>query len=243
MTPHSPGSPVNQVNSWQHLQQWIHHPERSRTRNLLFQIHLATGAVISAYIFMMSLSGSVIVFRNQLGNRFNIGWLVDLHENLHAGSIGRLVNGAGAVCLTLLCFTGAVIWWPGIKNWRRSLTVNWKTNFGRINWDLHSALGFWCVPFLLMWGISGMYFCFPHIFDALLLVDRADHFTDRGLFLLSNLHFGRFDWFTQALWSMVALVPAVLAFTGVFICCRRMIFKTHSNPNHPPPAPGLGPLA
>jgi uncharacterized iron-regulated membrane protein len=101
----------------------------------------------------------------------------------------------------------------------------------RISWDLHSALGLWCFVIILLWGISGIYFSFPQIFNALFLLDPADHFTDQGLFWLSQLHFGRFDWFTEVLWTLLGLVPAVLAFTGVFICCRRMIYKKPSNPN------------
>ena len=212
-------------------QQWLQHPERSRVRNAFFQIHLWVGAGAAAYIFLMSISGSVIVYRNGLSRRFSIEWLVNLHENLLAGSTGRFLNGIGAICLTLLCLTGAIIWWPGVKNWRRSLTVSWRAHFARINWDLHSALGFWCFFFILLWGISGIYFSFPHLFDVLFILDPADHFTDQGLFWLSQLHFGRFGWFAEALWSLLGLVPAVLAFSGVFICCRRMIFKKPSNPN------------
>jgi uncharacterized iron-regulated membrane protein len=148
---------------------------------------------------------------------------------------GRLVNGIGAVCLTLLCFTGAIIWWPGIKNWRRSLAVNWRAHFARVTWDLHSALGFWCFVIILIWGISGIYFSFPQPFNALFLLDPSDKFTDQMLLWLSDLHFGRFVWFTEVLWSLLGLVPAVLAFTGVFICCRRMIYKKPSNPNIPSP--------
>jgi uncharacterized iron-regulated membrane protein len=212
-------------------QQWLQHPEKSWLRRAFFQIHLWLGAGVGLYILVMGVSGSMIVFRNQLSRRFSIEWFVNLHANLLSGSTGRLVNGLGAICVTSLCLTGAVIWWPGIKNWRRSLTVNWRANFARINWDLHSALGFWCFFFILMWGISGIYFSFPKIFNALLLLDPADHFTDQGLFWLSELHFGRFGRLTEALWTVLGLVPAVLAFTGVFICCRRMIFKKHSNPN------------
>ncbi len=157
--------------------------------------------------------------------------LVKLHTNLLLGSTGRFVNGIGGISLTLLCLTGAIIWWPGVKNWRRSLTVSWGAQFPRINWDLHSALGFWCFFFVLLWGISGIYFSFPRWFDALLLLDPADRFTDQGLFWLSELHFGRFDWFTKAVWAILGLVPAVLAFTGTFICCRRVIYKKPSNPN------------
>ena len=126
------------VSAWQ---QWLQHPERSRVRNAFFHIHLWVGACVSVYIFLMSISGAVIVHRNELSRRFSIEWLVNFHENLLSGPTGRLVNGVGAIFLTSLCLTGAVIWWPGIKNWRRSLTVSWRANFARITWDLHSALG------------------------------------------------------------------------------------------------------
>jgi uncharacterized iron-regulated membrane protein len=216
------------MSAWQ---QWREHPERSALRNAIFQIHLWVGAVFAAYILLMSISGSAIVYRNQLSGRFAIEWLVKLHENLLLGSTGRAVNGMGALCLIALCLTGAIIWWPGVKNWRHSLTVSWGAHFARISWDLHSALGFWCFFFILLWGISGAYFAFPHLFDALLLIDPADRFADQGLFWLSRLHFGRFAWFTEALWMLLGLTPAVLAFTGVFICCRRIMFKKDSNPN------------
>ena len=213
-------------------QQWLQHPEKSRVRNALFQIHLWVGAGAAAYILLMSITGSVIVYRNELSRtRFSIEWIVNLHANLLSGSTGRLVNGIGGICLTSLCLTGAIIWWPGVKNWRRSLTVNWRAHFARISWDLHSALGFWCFLFILLWGISGIYLSFPQSFNGLFLLDPADHFIDQGLFWLSQLHFGRFSWFAEALWSILGLAPAILAFTGVFICCRRVMFKKPSNPN------------
>jgi uncharacterized iron-regulated membrane protein len=211
--------------------QWVEHPERSRVRNVFFQIHLWVGAGAGLYILFISISGSMIVFRNELSRRFSIEWLVNLHTNLLAGSTGRFVNGIGAICLTALCMTGAVVWWPGIKNWRRSLTVNWRAHFARISWDLHSALGLWCLLFILMWGVSGVYLSFPQTFNALYLLDPADHFTDAGLFWLAQLHFGRFGALAETLWTVLGLVPAVLAFTGVFICCRRVMYKKPSNPN------------
>ena len=212
-------------------QQWLHHPERSWVRNAFFQIHLWLGVAVGVYILLMSISGSMIVYRNELSRRFSIEWIVNLHENLLSGSAGRRVNGIGAICVTSLCLTGAIIWWPGIRNWRRSLTVNWRAHFARISWDLHSALGFWCFFFILVWGISGIYFSFPQLFNPLFLLDPTDHFVDQDLSWLSQLHFGRFGWVTEALWTLLGLVPAVLAFTGVFICCRRVMFKKPSNPN------------
>jgi uncharacterized iron-regulated membrane protein len=121
-------------------QQWLQHPEKSWVRHTFFQIHLSLGVGVSVYILLMSISGSLIVHRNELSKRLSIEWLVNLHENLLSGSTGRLVNGIGAICVTSLCLTGAIIWWPGIKNWRRSLTVSWRAPFARIIWDLHRRL-------------------------------------------------------------------------------------------------------
>ena len=95
-------------------------------------------------------------------------WLLDLHVNLLSGPTGRIVNGIAAILLTLLGITGAVIWWPGVKNWRRSLTINFKSNWKRINWDLHSAVGFWTFAFFFMWSFTGVYLVFPMPFDAMI---------------------------------------------------------------------------
>ena len=61
--------------------------------------------------------------------------------------------------------------------------------------------------------------------------DPGDRFSDAALFRLSEAHFGRYGWFSKALWSALGLVPAVLSVTGVFLCCRRMIYKKSANPN------------
>src|SRR5207247_6356099 len=50
--------------------------------------------------------------------------LLDLHDDLLAGGTGRKVNGVGALLLVVLSCTGIVVWWPGIKTWRQSLTVH-----------------------------------------------------------------------------------------------------------------------
>jgi uncharacterized iron-regulated membrane protein len=211
-------------------QRWIEHPERIWARNLVFQIHFWVGVLTGAYMLMMSVTGSLIVFRNELYRRFSVEPVVGLHTNLFAGTPGRLVNGVGAISLTVLCVTGAVIWWPGTKYWRRSLTVDWRAHAPRIIWDLHSAIGVWSFLFVLLWGVSGLYFSFPKWFDALLLFDPGDRVTDQALSWLSQLHFGRFGWLIEGVWTLLGLVPGVLALTGIFICCRRVIFKKPSNP-------------
>ena len=59
----------------------------------------------------------------ELPERSIVRTLQDLHFDLLAGRTGRVVNGAGALLLLVLCVTGVVIWWPGIANWRRGFVV------------------------------------------------------------------------------------------------------------------------
>lgn len=77
---------------------------------------------------------------------------------------------------------------------------------------------------------SGVYLALPQLFSIFYLADPADRFTDQWLYLLSELHFGRFNLVTEWLWAVLGFVPGMLAFTGTFICCRRIIFGKPSNP-------------
>ncbi len=91
-------------------------------------------------------------------------FLEDLHNELAAGPSGAAINGIGGFLLTLMAITGIVLWWPGRKNWKRALNVKWNARWARVNWDLHSAFGFWTLLLVGMWGITGAYFIFPQPF-------------------------------------------------------------------------------
>jgi uncharacterized iron-regulated membrane protein len=211
---------------------WVERPEQLPFRQFLFQVHLWIGAAAGAWVLVISLTGSVLVFRDQLAEFTWFPWLLRLHTTLLAGAFGQAANAAGAISLFLLCLTGAAIWWPGRAYWRRSLTIQWRARFPRISWDAHSALGFWFLLFVTMWGVSGTYLARPQLFEWLYRVDPSDRVTDPVLFALTSLHFGRFNIATQMIWAMAGVVPAILAFTGVFICCRRVMFQRPSNPKH-----------
>lgn len=218
------------LSAWQH---WVQHPERLWLRNCVFFIHLAVGTGLGLYIVLMSLTGSLIVYRNELERIPSlvpfIEWTVNLHGNLLLGKNGRFVNGIGAIALILLSLTGAVIWWPGINHWRRAIVINWRAPFARFNWDLHSAMGFWGLLFVLMWGLSGFYFSFPNLVNAVFaFFDPRDRVTDTILSGLSMLHFGRFGPFAEAVWAILGLIPTLLFLSGVFLCCRRIIYKAPS---------------
>ena len=286
-------------------------PQGVWARRALFQIHLWAGIGVGLYLLLISVTGSLLVFRIELHNMFsrppvtvtpageyltddqlkaaalrafpgykvtniwkqkrpeqtveiwldrdehgtalhrifdpytgkNLGypdpamvrfivWLASLHDDLLNGDKGRRVNGAGSILLTLLCVTGLIIWWPGVPNWRRSLTVDLKANWKLFNWNLHSAVGFWSFLLVLLWAVSGIYLAFPNSFQ-----DIVDHFEPLGnsgqtetrlgdqiLTWLTRLHFGRFGgWPIKALWTVLGLVPLVLFITGAVMWWNRLL--------------------
>jgi hypothetical protein len=88
-------------------QRWLQYPEKSRVRHGSFQLYYWMGMGAALYVFLMSVSGSMIVYRNELSKRFSIQWLVNLHENLLFGPAGRLVNGIGATGFDVALLDGS----------------------------------------------------------------------------------------------------------------------------------------
>jgi uncharacterized iron-regulated membrane protein len=51
-------------------QRWIRQPQRLWLRRALFQIHLWTGLILGLYVVMLSVTGSALVYRNELDRFF-----------------------------------------------------------------------------------------------------------------------------------------------------------------------------
>lgn len=303
------------------LNQWLRQPQRLWIRRATFQLHLWTGLIAGLYIFAISASGSVLVYRNEILRNYgatptvvptsspalsaaaledhirraypahtieelipatrpnqavevrlksgdrelkrlfdpytgeDIGnpltrtfrvmmWIAQFHDDLHGGTTGRLINAIGAAATMVLSLTGMVIWWPGVKTWRRSLTMIWRSNWRRFAWHLHSAFGFWSLALIFVWGITGLYLSAPQPFS-----DAVDYFQpldesspverlgDRVLYWLAYLHFGRFagrfagcgrvcDVTLKFVWTVGGLVPPLLAVTGVVMWWTRVVRKS-----------------
>ena len=287
---------------------WLRQPQARWLRKALFQVHLWTGLAIGLYVVVISLTGTVLIYRSELrqhfdpqprsvvvsgarlgeedlvqatlrefpestvqvwtkpddptlagtmlvadegdrqqyfvdpytgeylGNALPAGWrlttwLLDLHDNLLAGDTGRRVNGVGAILLVLLSVTGAVIWWPGIDSWRKSLWLDWRSSWRRFNWSLHSVLGIWTLLVIFMWGGTGIYLTFPEPFTAVVdYVDPLNEETfdprvgDAVLYWFSYVHFGRFwGWSTKLVWTLMGLVPPVMFVTGAVMWWNRVV--------------------
>jgi uncharacterized iron-regulated membrane protein len=299
---------------------WVHQPQKIWLRRVLFQVHLWSGIAVALYIFVISVTGSILVYRNELdraatrapvisrgpgppltddqireaatraypgyrvlrlgrpldpdqavdlwlgrgdavkkrmfdarsgrdlGNSVPTGiWVIsrisDLHDDLFAGPTGRKVNGIGALVILAVAVTGIVVWWPGIKTWPRSLFLHRGGGWKRLNWHLHSMIGFWSLGFTLIFGLSGFYLGMPQPFvdlaDRLEPADAANttsRISDQVIYWLAYLHFGRIggigipckgpglcDQATKAVWAMFGLAPAAMVVTGIIMWWNRVL--------------------
>ena len=66
--------------------QWLKQPQSVWLHNVFFQIHFGIGAVTGLYLALISVSGSISVYRNELSRWTSVGWIVKLHTNLLLGS-------------------------------------------------------------------------------------------------------------------------------------------------------------
>jgi uncharacterized iron-regulated membrane protein len=285
----------------------------------VFQIHLWCGIGLGLYVFLISVTGSVLVYRNELyraatpepkrvkasgprltdeqlkafasraypgyrvarinrsldpdqavslslsgsaGSKsrlFNpytgadlgesvplgirlVSKLLSLHDDLLGGPAGRKINGAGSIVVFVTALTGMVIWWPGIRTWRRSLTLPRKAGWQRTTWSLHSMVGFWGLAFILLFAVSGAYLCSPDLFQD--WADRIEPLTeanartrvvDQVIYWVAYLHFGRIngigipcrgpglcDAATKLTWAAAGLVPAGMFVTGAIMWWNRV---------------------
>jgi uncharacterized iron-regulated membrane protein len=97
-------------------------------------------------------------------------WFVEtmlaLHTQLAMGDNGAVAIGVFGALLFVMAMIGIVLWWPGVRGWKRALRVNFRGRWVGINFDLHRTFGFWCFLLVAMWGLTGAYFIFPKPFES-----------------------------------------------------------------------------
>ncbi|MFT4032281.1 MAG: PepSY-associated TM helix domain-containing protein [Siphonobacter sp.] len=95
-----------------------------------------------------------------------IGFVTELHRTLLIPVIGQYIVGLSALILLILTISGLRLWIP--KKWKHfkaNLTVNFKANFKRQNYDWHNVLGFYSAPVVSLLSLTG--FCIT--FSALVI--------------------------------------------------------------------------
>ncbi|CAN5558472.1 PepSY-associated TM helix domain-containing protein [soil metagenome] len=110
------------------------------------------------YVYFNPFTGQVVLDHMRYDNL--LGWTANLHYYLLAGRLGLTVSGWMALGLLFLCVSGVILWWPGVSRWMAALVLRRRSSWKRVNWDLHSVVGFWSSAALLGVAFTGVYFAF-----------------------------------------------------------------------------------
>jgi uncharacterized iron-regulated membrane protein len=96
-------------------------------------------------------------------------FLLNVPENYQGGSpsVGRVIIGITAICMSLILLTGIFLWWPRNKKMLKNrLTVSTSKGFRRFVYDSHVSLGIYVVIFLLLMSLTGPAWSFRWYNDA-----------------------------------------------------------------------------
>ncbi|MBL7232161.1 PepSY-associated TM helix domain-containing protein [Komagataeibacter oboediens] len=95
-----------------------------------------------------------------------IRFLHNVHADLFLLPYGQTATGIMGVVLSLLAFTGLIIWWPHPAlwqngKWRRTIIISRRARGLRLWREIHVSLGFWLSFMLLFLSLSGAILAFP----------------------------------------------------------------------------------
>ena len=112
-------------------------------------------------VFLNPYTGKVLEVKNMDEDFFRI--IIMGHYYLWLPpAIGQPIVATGTLIFVVLLITGLVLWWPKNKAARKQrFGVKWTAKWRRVNYDLHSVLGFymtWVIIFIsftgLVWGFQ-----------------------------------------------------------------------------------------
>jgi uncharacterized iron-regulated membrane protein len=87
--------------------------------------------------------------------------MFSLHRWLLAGDVGKMITGISTLIFLFILLTGFVLWWPKTKaKLKQHLTLKWSASWKRINYDLHSVIGFYTAIFLFASAFTGLAWSF-----------------------------------------------------------------------------------
>lgn len=90
-----------------------------------------------------------------------VSWIYDVHANLQGGLTGHLVVGAFGVVLLFISLSGLYVWWPLGAFRKRHFLVKADSGAPRLELDLHRAGGFYSMPLMIIFAVTGYMFVYP----------------------------------------------------------------------------------
>lgn len=94
--------------------------------------------------------------------------VLKIHRSLCLGDTGKMITGISALIFVIMLISGMFLWWPRnkallIQKFSIKRNAHWK----KLNFDLHSVLGFYASWIIIFTALTGIVFSFKWAEDAL----------------------------------------------------------------------------
>lgn len=85
-----------------------------------------------------------------------------IHQNLLLRrDIGNMIVGSSTLIFLFILVTGIILWWPQrLAQWKQRFVVKWKARWRRVNYDLHSVVGFYTFLIAFLIATTGLAWSF-----------------------------------------------------------------------------------
>lgn len=115
-------------------------------------------------------------------------FIENIHRRLTFGEIGKQIVGASVLSLLLILFSGIYIYFPKMKkNLLKSITFNFKS-FGRAFLSkIHTAIGVWITPFILLAALTGLFWSYSWYKDGFYKILQVEKSSKKRFIQDSNV--------------------------------------------------------
>ncbi len=80
--------------------------------------------------------------------------------------IGKPVVATATLIFVVMLISGIILWWPKKANIRQRFNIKWDARWRRLNFDLHSVLGFYISWVAVVLALTGLVWGFQWFADA-----------------------------------------------------------------------------
>ncbi|MCD2425142.1 PepSY domain-containing protein [Niabella pedocola] len=125
--------------------------------------------IIYKSVYVNPFTGKVLAVYDEKNGFFNIVKIIHWSFLLNSGW-GKYVTGIPVLIFLVMLITGIILWWPKNKKARKQrFWFQWKNvkAWRRKNYDLHSILGFYASFIALLLAITGLFYAFAFIQNAI----------------------------------------------------------------------------
>jgi uncharacterized iron-regulated membrane protein len=94
--------------------------------------------------------------------------VLKIHRSLCLGDTGKMITGISALIFVIMLISGMFLWWPRNKALLiQKFSVKRNAHWKKLNYDLHSVLGFYASWIIIFTALTGIIFSFKWAEEAM----------------------------------------------------------------------------